>query len=1195
MNKEAKSAVLPPPVDQDAHYWHFLLNKGGKISKFPHEGSFHPSRANAASETLAYPVPDKVFERLKELCRQSDYGLYMFVLAAVQYAMFRYTRDEYITIGMPRFLENRQEENRTPILLVQTQAMLTSAPKDLISLTKAAIQEAVKHDRISLRSLGDMAGIEYDASGKSVIDTVVSLDAIHGTRHRDFVSSISEFAFHTTGGHLEIHASFMPEAYAQETIARIVAHIVRTITYFTEQPAASLSEFEIVTEEEKAFLMAAGTPNPGSRHTLVEQFEHIAEQYAEHTALRFQTNQWTYRELVQQSDRMASHLAEQGVRPGQIVGILLSRSESLLFAILGVLRLGAAYLPIDPALPRERIAYMLEDSKASSVITQTRHLSVLEGIGAISVNIDGLDEAVPNFTRRTSLSEADLAYLIYTSGSTGNPKGVMISHGALSSFIAGISAKLALTAGRSIAALTTVSFDISILELLVPLAKGMNVVLADEEQQRDARKLNRFLSDNDVDIVQMTPSRLHLLLNGGAAEGLQSVKELLVGGEAVTKELVERMKPYPHIQLYNMYGPTEATIWITAKPIKHAGDLMLGDFYDEVIVQVRDSDLQLAPVGVVGELCIGGPTLAQGYLGKEELTGSKFVADPLREGEIIYRTGDLAKKNVNGEIEFLGRADYQVKVNGYRIELGEIEARMLEHPNLTNACVIHKQTKASSSLICFAVTDGHVDKSEMALFLSERLPSYMIPSDFVVLSHIPLTPNGKVDRHALDKIPLAEDGVSVPPQTDIQKKLVAIWKQVLDVNEVGINHNFFQLGGHSVNMIQLEVEMENQHLSIPIRLVYERRTIQEIAEWMEDHPEGAAEIADADYDWVDHRDQASEGTLLFHEEQETIAANILPYNDYFYKSCFYNSLFPVINHHLQSVLPFLVNETQALFQKKSDTVLWRPVQYHSAIEEVEMLRQLGISAQSDGKVDFVCDKIMDDLRNKRLPIIWIDTFYSSIRQDTYQKLHWPHSILIFGANEKKRLFYVIEHTYRESLSYRQRAMPFEDVEQAYRSYAACYADGNDDYFSYSLDFTPAAPTIAQMRHTYLTNVRNHAETIERGIVHIDLCAEAVGLYLPESAQHSEESQYLLETFNEIYNVKLIQSFIAQSLLSPLEYEQLSMPVLLEKWMAIRNLTAKSFFSKRISEKKLKHCIQLLQEIKDEESRIHDMIGKLQLN
>ncbi|PEJ41045.1 non-ribosomal peptide synthetase, partial [Bacillus wiedmannii] len=545
----------------------------------------------------------------------------------------------------------------------------------------------------------------------------------------------------------------------------------------------------------------------------------------------------TYKELNDKANQVARVLRQKGVQPETIVGLMTERSSEMIIGLMGILKAGGAYLPIDPAHPVDRIGSVLSDAKVDLLVTYGDIPSTLPYAGHV---IDLTDQSIYQEEKTNldvEMTSRHLAYVIYTSGSTGVPKGVMVEHQQVNNFIHGMVNETQLGSYESILCLTTLSFDIFGLETLAPLTKGLTVVVSNEEESKEGEKLAALIERNEIEVMQSTPTRLKMLMeNERFRFAMKKLKTLFVGGEELSETLWNEVKGLD-FPVFNMYGPTETTIWSTIKHMKETDSITIGKPIQNTQVYVLDRHNQLVPEGVLGELCISGDGVARGYFNREELTREKFVPNPFVPGERMYKTGDLVRWLPTGELAYAGRIDHQVKIRGFRIELGEIETQIISHPQVKEAVVAAKEDEQNQKYLCaYVVSHETLDKSGLKAYLKERLPDYMIPSYMMELDNIPLTNNGKINRTALPEpgINGLISGDYEAPQTALQETLVTIWRDVLGVETIGIHDNFFDLGGHS---LKATVVMSDIHkllqIEVPLKEIFTSPTIFELSGYIE--------------------------------------------------------------------------------------------------------------------------------------------------------------------------------------------------------------------------------------------------------------------------------------------------------------------------------------------------------------------------
>lgn len=626
------------------------------------------------------------------------------------------------------------------------------------------------------------------------------------------------------GNGLDLKINYDSAVYPQNIITSIYNHMLQILKTVTENPEVLLGEIEILPccEREQLLVDFNSTETEYSRDkTIPELFVAQAGKTPDEKALILGNEFMTYRELDEKSNRLAKKLQEKGVGREVIVGLMTTRSIEMIVGIIGILKAGGAYLPIDPGYPRDRVLYMLEDSKAGILLTEGNLAGELSFPGEI-IDLKSVESYSEDASNINSESTPDsLAYVIYTSGSTGRPKGVMLEHRSVINFIKGITDIIDFARGKTIVCITTLSFDIFVLETLLPLACGLRVVIADERQQMEPDALRRLIMDNNAEMLQTTPSRMQMILND--AENLDFIgglKEIMLGGEAFPGTLLTELKKHTRARIYNMYGPTETTVWSTVKELTHETHVSIGKPIANTQIYILDKNTRPQPVGITGELYIGGDGLARGYLNSPELTRGKFVQSPFESGKKIYRTGDLGRWLPDGNIECLGRVDSQVKIRGYRIETGEIEHHLLQHEAIKEAAVVAETDKHNvNCLYAYIVTVNDVTAAEIRSFLQARLPEYMVPSAFVKLDRLPVTPNGKLDRKSLPKPDIAASNTDEyeKPANELENKLATMWSEILGIDRVGTKSRFIELGGHSI-LIMSAIARINKELGVQISL-----------------------------------------------------------------------------------------------------------------------------------------------------------------------------------------------------------------------------------------------------------------------------------------------------------------------------------------------------------------------------------------
>ncbi len=656
---------------------------------------------------------------------------------------------------------------------------------------------------------------------------------------------------------IEIDFAYNPMLFTPGVIRQMGSHFMRVLRAILHSPAQEMAAIDILGKGEREDILYGfnRTDLPCAHDKVIQQlFEEQVERTPDAAALVCAPGCLSYRGLNKRANALARLLRQEGAIPDASVGIMCRRSLELLIAIMAVLKAGGAYLPIDPIYPEERIDYMLRHSGTEILITAFLSARPKEFPGEI-IDLSNDDWGGEELKNPLNVNTADnLAYLVYTSGSTGIPKAVLVKHSGVNNFVQAIAGRIDFAPSKAILALTTVSFDIFVLETLLPLVKGLRVAMADEAVQKDGRLLAAFISRCGVDMIQATPSGVSMLIDRDLnRECWRHVKEVMIGGEPLPAALLTALKERTTARIYNMYGPTETTVWSAVRDLTGVDAVDIGSPIANTRIYILDRWGRPQPLLAPGELYIAGDGLARGYLNNPELTADKFVKNPIipsfhhstipglkRSGSPLYRTGDRARWLPTGNIEFIGRLDNQVKVRGFRIEPGEIESRLREYDGIKEAVVLAREDGVGDRYLCtYLVRAGDngetPDSFRLREYLAKYLPGYMIPQHFVFIRELPLTPNGKIHRQALPMPEIKAGTAYVGPRDPVEERLVKTWSTLLavPVEVIGIDDNFFRLGGHSLKVTRLASRVHKEfEVEIPLGEIFKVPTIRGLGEYI---------------------------------------------------------------------------------------------------------------------------------------------------------------------------------------------------------------------------------------------------------------------------------------------------------------------------------------------------------------------------
>jgi amino acid adenylation domain-containing protein len=843
-------------LEEDSCYWQERLAGTPPVLELPTDRPRSQlQQARTASHLLT--LSPTASDILSTISQQEGTPLFTVILAAFQVLLFRYTGQEDIVLGFTlRPSDTPDFDNHLTHTVIRTDLGGDPDFRILLRRLRDDWQNDCKHQRAPLdRSLSEIQS-ERDVITDPLARVLFCAAPTIGAPRSEWRPAGSLLDSVAAQVDLQVRLCEAPEGlrlwfsynadlFDPDTIGRMADHLRNLLQGVIDDPGRPISFMPLLARAEHDQILSewSTTRTDYPRHRCAHQlFEEQVERTPAAPALLFEGQQLSYCDLNNRANQLSRHLRNLGVRPETLVGVCLERTPNMIVALLGILKAGGAYVPLDPQYPSDRLDFMIADSGLKVLLTQEAlrpRFSNYEG-QLTCVDSDPIFQG-ESANQPVDIKANNLAYVIYTSGSTGKPKGVQICHYSLVNFLISMRSSPGLTAKDTLLAVTTISFDIAGLEIYLPLIVGARIVLTSRDVAADGNKLHETFKNTTPTVMQATPATWRLLLEAGWSGSTQLT--VLCGGEALPRDLALALLKRAS-SVWNMYGPTETTIWSTVSRItSDAGSVPIGRPIANTDVYVLDKRLQLVPVGVPGELYIGGDGVARGYLNRPELTAEKFIRNPFNKqsGARLYRTGDLARYRADGELECLGRIDNQVKVRGFRIELGEIESLLSEYPGVCQSVVIAREDiPGDKRLVAYMTVNQSQSASPQALrsFLKQKLPAYMLPSQFVFLDDLPLTPNGKLDRTALprpDEVELKPSGESYTSRDEIESQLVKIWQSVLGFRGVSVKDSFFDLGGHSLLVTQLLIRIEQTfNKSLSMAAVFEAPTIEQQASILRD-------------------------------------------------------------------------------------------------------------------------------------------------------------------------------------------------------------------------------------------------------------------------------------------------------------------------------------------------------------------------
>jgi amino acid adenylation domain-containing protein len=870
--------LMSPAGKELWNYWQYQLAGELPTLNLPTDYPRPPVQTyKGVSHT--FNLSEKVIQQLKKLSLAEGATFYMTLLATFQLLLYRYTGQEDIIVGSPFAGRTRHEFKEivgyfvNPVIL---RANLSGNPsfKTFLAQVRQTVLEAIEHQDYPFALIVEQLQVHRDPSRSPLFQVLFNIQQVQ--RFEEVVAAqqnwegllLEPYPINQQEGQFDLILEIVQvretvygvfkyniDLFDATTISRMAGHFQILLEGIVANPNQTISELPLLTDAERHQLLVewnnthADYPEDKCIHQL---FEEQVEKTPDAVAVVFEQQQLTYRELNNCANQLAHYLKTLGVKPKALVGICIDRSLEMLIGLLGILKAGATYVPLDPEYPNERLTYMLEDARVLVLLTQQSLKPLLPKLEIPVICLDANWKIIYHENKENLINGVqsnNLAYVIYTSGSTGKPKGVQISHQSVVNLLTFMQQELELTFQDTLLAVTTISFDIAALELYLPLIFGARVIIVSRKLIKDGVQLWQIILNSNATLMQATPSTWQLLLASGWQSQLRL--KMLCGGEVLPKKLSTQLMD-KGVCLWNLYGPTETTIWSTVYKVQsnQSGEQSyelsesIGHPIANTKIYILDGSLQPVPIGVPGELYICGAGLARGYRNLPVLTDEKFISNPFSDepASRLYKTGDLARYRSDGSIEFLGRLDQQVKVRGFRIELGEIEGVLAQHPNLVQTVLaVRENNLGEKHLVAYFTTkcEQVPTASELRRFLNKKLPEYMMPSVFIPLATFPLTPNGKVDYLNLPAPSTSRPKLEtdyVMPRNEVEQIIVAIWQQILQLENIGIYDNFFDLGGHSLLVVQMHSQLQaNFGQELLIVDLFKYPTIYALAEYLSQH------------------------------------------------------------------------------------------------------------------------------------------------------------------------------------------------------------------------------------------------------------------------------------------------------------------------------------------------------------------------
>ena len=991
--------------EEEKKYWLEKLDGITDISMFPAD---FENRSENIKETFSIAFDDQVTSKLLQISKGNDLSIYVVLLAAFNVLTWKYSRQADCIVASPMHVKD--EKNYNPFILLRNTVGGDMSFIDLVMAVKTTVSDGYKNQHYPLSKVLETLGY----GEQQLVSAAIWMEGIHKIDRIDtFSQSPSNrfmFSFIRTGEKLECKIQYHAAMFKESTARRIVNHFITILDWLLSNTKTRLFELELATPGEKEIILDRFNRTEtdfGSHQTIHELYESAAAKWPENTAVIFEDQQIKYNRLNECANQWAGLLRENGIKPESVAAIMLESSIEMVTMILAVLKSGGAYLPLHPDYPANRLKHMLEDSDARILLTVSSFSDLIQEVqpGIPVVFIDKTDLSGFGSSNIEPLSnEKNLAYIIYTSGTTGSPKGVLVQNKGLVNYTLWRLHNYNYTDKDVSLQLLSYIFDGFMSNFYTSLVSGGTLVMIPESKKVDVDYLEAKIETHGVTNLSLVPGLYKTLIDRIDARHLSSLRFVVLAGEKADSKLIQRSKEkIPGILHIIEYGPTEATVTALANiGVGPEDTAIIGKPIANARVYILDEGLKLLPPGIAGEIFIGGYGVTRGYLNNDDLNSKRFIENPFNKEEKLYRTGDLARWTDDGNVEFLGRADHQLKIGGIRVELDEIKNCLLTHDNILEAEVMDGENQEGDKyLYACVVSRGDFKEPELRAYLSRYLPHYMLPSAIISIEKMPLTSNGKRDRKALEEIgrKLCTPTQYHAPRTSIEGILAEVWKEVLGHESIGINDNFFLLGGDSIKTIQIAAKLNRRGYRIGMKEIFENPTIEQLAPLVNE--------------------------LQHTAEQSVVTGNIplTPIQWNFFSSS------PVDRHHFNQAV-FLYSKDG--FDEDATRAVFQKIQEHHDALRITYQKQGDEISQVNHGLEYPFSLEVFDFRGRDDAFKMLECSVEQVQASIDLERGPLMKVGLFHTSDGDRLLIVIHHLVIDTVSWR---ILFEDIDKLYKQYS----------------------------------------------------------------------------------------------------------------------------------------------------------------